>query len=520
MSHSSEYLETLASLKNADIRCLTFNRGIEKEGLRVKSDSSISQAPHDPKLGSALTHPSITTDYSEALLEFITPVKDNAKDVLAYLQGAQQFAAQNIAEEMIWPASMPGVIENELDVPIATYGTSNLGVLKHVYRHGLWHRYGRKMQCIAGLHYNFSVNDALWEHLASLENKTVDKDFISAGYFGLIRNFRRYSWLLLYLFGASPALDKSFVKGKEHPLEEFDQDSLYLPYATSLRMSGLGYQNNAQEGLFVCFNGLPTYTHTLKDAMAKTMPQYEQLGVKVDGVYKQLNTHLLQIENEYYSDIRPKRNPKHGEKPLTALNEHGVEYIEVRCLDLNPFAPQGIDETQIHFMDLFLSFCVLQPSPKLSSAECAEVQQNSHEVVLSGRDPSFTLARQGTQIKLTDWALDLFESMALLAGQLDEQLEVVHYSQALAEMKKRVMDPSLTPSAKILETMQQEKLSYRQLMLKQAQQMRDIHLAPLSADESVYWQDLAEKSLEKQQIAESQDTVGFDEFLAQYHLKV
>ena len=520
MSHSPQYLETLASLKSADIRSLSFNRGIEKEGLRVNADSSISQAPHDSKLGSALTHPSITTDYSEALLEFITPVKDNAKDVLAYLQGAQQFAAQNIANEMIWPASMPGEIENELDVPIATYGTSNLGVLKHVYRHGLWHRYGRKMQCIAGLHYNFSVNDALWEHLANLENKTVDKDFISAGYFGLIRNFRRYSWLLLYLFGASPALDKSFVKGKEHPLEELDQDSLYSPYATSLRMSGLGYQNNAQDGLFVCFNGLPTYTHTLKEAMAQPVAQYEQLGVKVDGIYRQLNTHLLQIENEYYSDIRPKRNPKNGEKPLTALNEHGVEYIEVRCLDLNPFAPQGIDETQIHFMDLFLMFCVLHPSPKLSSAECKEVHDNLHEVVVQGRNPSFSLARHGKQVSLHDWALELTEDMSLLAKQLDEQLDVSQYQLALSEMKKRILDPSLTPSAQILAIMKQEKLSYRELMLKQAQQMHGIHMQPLSAQESVYWHDLAENSLEKQRIAEAQDTMGFDEYLMQYHLKV
>lgn len=516
MFKSSDYLEALASLKNADLRCLTFYRGIEKEGLRVNADSSISQTPHLSTLGSALTHPSITTDYSESLLEFITPVKDNAKDVLAYLQAAQQFAAQQIAPDVIWPASMPGMINDELDVPIATYGTSNLGTLKHVYRHGLWHRYGRKMQCIAGLHYNFSVSEELWQHLAALQNSTVDKDFISDGYFALIRNFRRYSWLLLYLFGASPALDKSFVAGKQHPLEELDADSLYLPYATSLRMSGLGYQNNAQEGLFVCFNGLPTYTRTLKEAMGQSIAKYEQLGVKVDGVYKQLNTNLLQIENEYYSDIRPKRNPKRDEKPLAALNEYGVEYIEVRCLDLNPFAAQGIDEVQIHFMDLFLMYCLMSPSPKLSDIECQAVQQNQRDVVVQGRDQSFTLTNNGQQVTVREWGAQLVESMGLLAKQLDDQLGVAQYQAALDEMAKRIADPSLTPSARLLSQMQQENLTYRQLILQQTERLQATHMGELSQQETEFWRDLAEKSLEKQRVTESQDSVGFDEYLSQY----
>ena len=520
MFQSISFTQTLTALKKADKASLTFYRGIEKEGLRVKTDTSISQIPHQAALGSALTHPYITTDYSEALLEFITPVRDSASKVLDFLQTAHSYTYQHLGDELIWPASMPGVIDEELDVPIAQYGQSNVGQLKHVYRHGLWHRYGRKMQCIAGLHYNFSVADELWSELAKIQNKPLDQNFISEGYFSLIRNFRRNSWLLLYLFGASPTLDKSFVKGKEHPLQELDDDSLYLPYATSLRMSGLGYQNNAQDGLFVCFNGLPSYTNTLHQAMQQSVPAYEELGVKKSDTYFQLNTNLLQIENEYYSDIRPKRNSKQGEKPLTALNEHGVEYIEVRCLDLNPFMGLGIDESQIHFMDLFLSYCLLSNSPVLEEAECKEVADNQHNVVLDGRNPEFTLMRKGISTPLKTWAFEVLQDMHALAEVLDDKHSGNHYQTALKIMLERVENSDLTPSAKVLHDMKVKGISFKEFALQQAKVHSTQHQQALEVKKAAEWSEVAEKSLQKQQDIEDIDDVTFDQYLADYLKKV
>ncbi len=516
MFQSISFKQTLTALKQADKASLTFYRGIEKEGLRVKTDTSISQIPHKASLGSALTHPYITTDYSEALLEFITPVRDSASKVLDFLQTAHSYTYQHLGDELIWPASMPGVIDEELDVPIAQYGQSNVGQLKHVYRHGLWHRYGRKMQCIAGLHYNFSVAEELWNDLARIQNKELDQNFISEGYFSLIRNFRRNSWLLLYLFGASPTLDKSFVKGKDHPLQELDGDSLYLPYATSLRMSGLGYQNNAQDGLFVCFNGLPSYTNTLHQAMKQSVPAYETLGVKKSDTYFQLNTNLLQIENEYYSDIRPKRNSKQGEKPLTALNEHGVEYIEVRCLDLNPFMGLGIDEPQIHFMDLFLSYCLLSNSPVLEEAECKEVADNQHNVVLDGRNPEFTLMRKGVNTPLKTWALEVLQDMQALAELLDDKRGGKNYQDALTLMLERVENPELTPSAKVLNEMKDKGISFKEFALQQAKMHGIQHQRTLDVQKAAEWSEVAEKSLQKQQDIEASDDQNFDQYLTDY----
>ncbi len=517
---SLSYQQVLSALQQIDPTALQFVRGIEKEGLRVNADSQISQVPHPQELGSALTHTHITTDYSEALLEFITPAKNDPKSVLDTLKELHSFTASKIGSERIWPFSMPGIINDELDVPIAYFGESNTGQLKHIYRHGLWHRYGRKMQCIAGLHYNFSVPDSLWQFKADLNGKSVSKNYISGEYFSLIRNFRRYSWLLLYLFGASPALDKSFIEEDGHGLDSLDDDTLYGPYATSLRMSGLGYQNNAQDGLFVCFNGLPSYTQTLKEAMSQSVAKYQDIGVEKDGVYMQLNTNLLQIENEYYSDIRPKRNSKNGEKPLTALNEHGVEYIEVRCLDLNPFTPYGIDEEQIHFMDLFLTYCIVHPSPLLSAEECSEVEQNHKKVVIDGRDPAFELMRHGEPVLLSKWGTELIAQLKPLAEILDGKHQTKDYSSALASMEQRMLDSSLTPSAKILAAMKENGQSFTHFANQQADKINQQYASDINPVRTEFWHNAAKDSLTKQREIEDSDLVRFNQYLADYQVKV
>jgi glutamate--cysteine ligase len=517
---SLSYQQVLSALQQIDPTALQFVRGIEKEGLRVNADSQISQVPHPQELGSALTHTHITTDYSEALLEFITPAKNDPKSVLDTLKELHSFTASKIGSERIWPFSMPGIINDELDVPIAYFGESNTGQLKHIYRHGLWHRYGRKMQCIAGLHYNFSVPDSLWQFKADLNGKSVSKNYISGEYFSLIRNFRRYSWLLLYLFGASPALDKSFIEEDGHGLDSLDDDTLYGPYATSLRMSGLGYQNNAQDGLFVCFNGLPSYTQTLKEAMSQSVAKYQDIGVEKDGVYMQLNTNLLQIENEYYSDIRPKRNSKNGEKPLTALNEHGVEYIEVRCLDLNPFTPYGIDEEQIHFMDLFLTYCIVHPSPLLSAEECSEVEQNHKKVVIDGRDPAFELMRHGEPVLLSKWGTELIAQLKPLAEILDGKHQTKDYSSALASMEQRMLDSSLTPSAKILAAMKENGQSFTHFANQQADKINQQYASDINPVRTEFWHNAAKDSLAKQREIEDSDLVRFNQYLADYQMKV
>lgn len=493
--------------------------GLEKEGLRVLPNGEMAMTSHPKELGSALTHPHITTDYSESLMEFITPVFKESGDALAFLADLHRFSYKKLAEnELIWCSSMPCTINNEQEIPIGYYGQSNLGKLKSVYRQGLNYRYGKMMQTIAGIHYNFSINEEFWpvyqkyfNHQGSLQ------EFRSAGYFTLIRNFRRYSWLLLYLFGASPALSASFMKGKQHQLEKHLEDSLYLPYATSLRMSDLGYSNRAQASLNICFNHLDSYANSLYWAINTPYERYQSIGVKVEGEYRQLNDNILQIENEYYSDIRPKRVAQSGEKPIHALMSRGVEYVEVRNTDINPLLPLGIDQTQSDFLDLFLITCLLDGEQDIEGPECEMISENHQKVVTRGREPGLMLTKEGQQITLCNWAEEILNRTEHIAKELDALSSQSRYTDCVAEQCAKVLDSTLTPSAKILRMMQENKQEYVEFSLQQSRLHRETLLkTTLAAEQDSLFQQEALNSIKKQSQLEASSLEPFDEYLAHY----
>lgn len=492
--------------------------GIEKEGLRVTPEAKLAQTSHPESLGSALTNGQITTDYSEALLEFITPVFEKPEDALHYLQGLHQFTYRKMDDELIWSGSMPCNIPSAKEIPIARYGSSNIGRLKHIYRVGLEHRYGKMMQTIAGIHYNFSLPEDFWKALQQLQNNTDSlQTFRSASYFKLIRNFRRYSWLLLYLFGASPALCRSFMEGKEHHLEELHENTLYLPYATSLRMSDLGYSNKAQASLNICFNHLSTYVSSLHKAINTSYTPYEEIGVKVDGEYRQINTNILQIENEYYSDIRPKRVAESGETPTEALQQRGVEYVEVRNTDINPFLPSGIDVEQARFLDAFLITCLLREDTEISQFECDMISDNLTRVVNEGRKPGLRLETLNGDRPLTELGADILEQVSKTAGLLDQVHQGSNYQASVTEQKKKLEDSSLTPSAQVLAALKETGLDHTRWLLEISKQHQKT-LAEMEQDSqlSSLFEQTVKESLEKQKAIESQDTMDFDQFIADY----
>lgn len=492
--------------------------GIEKEGLRTDPHGAISQTGHPASLGSALTHSHITTDYSEALLEFITPAFRESAAALQFLQELHCYAYQHLGDEELWAASMPCEIAGEDAIQIARFGSSNVGRLKYIYRIGLEHRYGKMMQAIAGIHYNFSLPETLWPVLRELQDSQENlQAFRSAGYFKLIRNFRRSSWLLLYLFGASPALSSSFMLGRDHDLDQWDENTLYRPYATSLRMSDLGYSNKAQSGLNICFNHLDSYINTLTQAINTPYPAYEKLGVKTDLGYKQLNSNVLQIENEYYSDIRPKRVTLSGEKPVHALRERGVEYIEVRNTDINPLLPLGIDQQQADFLDAFLVTCLLSDPTDVNDHECNLVNRNNSLVVNRGREPGLTLTRNDQQITVPEWGRLILSDISKTAAVLDQVSGDSRYSDAVSAQQLKLDDPHLTPSAQILERMKTSGLGYQAFVLQQSRQHRDTILSTgLNAEQQQYLEKLSISSAEEQRQIELSDRLDFDTYLANY----
>ncbi|OMG64221.1 glutamate--cysteine ligase [Stutzerimonas balearica] len=514
----SHRLALLAEHSNLPLlrQCL---HGIERECLRVDSHGQLALTPHPSMLGSALTHPHITTDYSEALLEFITGTASDPQQTLDELDAIHRFTYTRLQDELLWSPSMPCPLPDEADIPIAEYGRSNVGRLKHVYRQGLALRYGKTMQCIAGIHYNFSLAEGIWPLLQADDgDRRSPQAYQSSRYIALIRNFRRYSWLLMYLFGASPALDKGFLRGRPHQLEQLDADTLYLPYATSLRMSDLGYQNNAQAGLTPCYDDLDSYTESLHAAVSTPYPPYAALGIKdAAGNWQQLNTNVLQIENEYYSNIRPKRVTATGERPLQALRARGIQYIEVRCLDINPFLPLGIDLAEARFLDAFLLFCALDESPCLAACECGAATDNFLRVVNEGRRPGLTLRRGEQEVGLQQWAGELLERIGLVAAQLDQSQGGEAHVQALAEQRAKVADSRLTPSAQVLQAMRDTGESFTRFAMRQTLRHAEYFRSrPLPDGALARFEQAARESLQQQAAIEAADSQDFDSFVEQY----
>lgn len=493
-------------------------RGIEKESLRVAPDGSLAQTPHPRALGSALTHPHITTDFSEAQLELITGVFDDTDACLEQLDEIHRFVYAVIGEEILWAASMPCVLKADAGIPIAQFGSSNVGTAKTVYRRGLGHRYGRLMQTISGIHYNFSLPEQFWPWYAATTGRGSDSQALrTEAYFALIRNFRRHSWLLLYLFGASPAVCKSFLAGRDHELESFDEGSLYLPHATSLRMGGLGYQSDAQSELQVSYNGLEEYALTLRDALTRSYPAYERIGLEVNGEFQQLSTSLLQIENEFYGTIRPKRSIRPGERPLHALGERGVEYVEVRCMDLDPFLPLGIDATTIRFLDAFLLHCLLSDSPPDDPQELLALRRNQSRIVNRGREPGLELEDGGRLRTRDDWAREILEACRKTAGALDAARGGSACSDAVTEQLTRVASPERTPSARILETMRSNGIPFFRFAMSASERHAEhFRSRPLDAAARIGMEDACSASLRAQAEIEAADEVDFATYRHRY----
>jgi len=495
-------------------------RGIEKECLRVTPEGGISQNPHPAALGSALTNPYITTDFAEALLEFITPAYADIDECLGMLENIHRFSLQNLEnDELLWVSSMPCPLSSEAVIRIAEYGSSNIGTMKNLYRRGLHHRYGSLMQTISGLHYNFSMPDSFWEPYQKIcGDQQSLRDFRTDKYLHLIRNFHRYSWLLLYLFGASPAACKCFVQGREHHLQELDKGSLYLPDATCLRMGNLGYKSEAQKSLFVCYNELESYVDCLYKAMHTAYPEYEKIGTDPDGAYRQINPNLLQLENEFYSTIRPKRTVASGERPLTALINRGIEYVEVRALDLNPYLPLGIDEEEVRFLDSFLLHCLLADSPECDQREYFEVASNLAATVENGRNPELQLTVESRPIKLREWASEILDKVEYASTLLDSKAGGNSYGEALRAQQAKVENSDRTPSGRMLIDMKENNQSFFRFAMERSMATRDyLKNDGLSAETRSEFEAASVVSLAKQKEIEAADTQSFDEFLREWN---
>ncbi len=496
-----------------------FGRGVERETLRYCQDGQLSTTSHPEGLGSAFTNKWITTDFAESLLEFITPVSHDIPELMAQLKDIHHFTQTKMGEEKMWPLSMPCYVASEDDINLAQYGSSNSARMKTLYREGLKRRYGSLMQIISGVHFNFSFPESFWDVLYGEQEEEARQETKSAAYFALIRNYYRFGWMIPYFFGASPALCGSFIQGRETalPFENLG-GTLYLPKSTSLRLSDLGYTNNAQSALKIGFNSIDEYLEGLSDAIRRPSEAFAKIGVKVDGEYRQLNSNILQIENELYAPIRPKRVAKSGEKPSEALKRSGVEYIEVRSLDVNPFSPVGITEEQVRFLDLFLTWAALSDSDPMDNCELECWRDNWNKVIVSGREKGLMLqiGCQGERLSLQDWAHRVFTDLRQIAQSMDASLGSHAYQEVCDKLANWIDNPELTTSGQLLD-LTKELGGLGKVGCSLGMKHRETNL---NHGYQYYSQDLMEReavdSIEKQAQAEQSDVLSFDEFLEDY----
>ena len=493
--------------------------GVEKESLRVDRAGYISQTPHPAELGSALAHPTITTDFSEALLEFVTPAYRGVRETSRSLRHLHQFTYPLIGDEVLWATSMPCMVTGDRSIPIARYGSSNVGTMKHVYRRGLSYRYGRVMQIISGVHFNFSLPRPFWTAFRAMEGHHRERlgEFSSNRYFALVRNFQRRGWLVPLLFGSSPAICRSFLGNAPHTFSELGRGTLYEPFATSLRMSDIGYKNKSQRQLGISYDSPADYIRTLHEATDATHRPYEEMGVVVDGEYRQLNSNLLQIENEYYSFVRPKQIARSGEKPTVALQRRGVRYAEIRALDVDPFSPTGIEEDTMRFMEAFLIHCVLDSSPAVSAREREENEENQRLVATRGRDPELRLQRAGQSVPVFDWAREIIDAVSEIAEALDGASRSQRYASAVESCRAALVDPQLLPSARVLDELRARSEAFFEFAMRKSEEHRATLLAAaLPAGRQATLESEAATSLRAQRKIESADRVSFSEYLEHY----
>ena len=537
--------ERLASLtRECGAQVLSGRRvGLEKESLRVGRDGQIAASDHPVALGSALCNGTVTTDFSESLLEMVTPPCASAREAVEYLTDVHRFILPRLADdEHLWNASMPCILRGAESIRIGDYGSSNNGLMKHAYRRGLALRYGKRMQAIAGVHFNFSLPEDCWDRWLHLHThvrpagtplpglpagqgspcgaEQQEWGASTCGYFHMTRNLLRIGWLVPYLFGASPAICRSFLQSDaDVDLDTYHKTTRFAPHGTSLRMGDIGYQYR-QDGaidLSVRHDDFHSYLEDLRSHITSEHPPYQRLGLfDTDGNRHQLNARRLQIENEYYSSVRPKQIPEAGEMPFLALQRRGIRYLELRSIDIAMDAPAGVHLEQIAMLEMLMLFAWLADSPALGQDEIVLCGRNMRASAQSGREPGLQLERPAGNIGVREWGLAIIEALAPLADWLDVEEGTGLYRRALGIQRDKLNDASLTPSAKQMRQIRKHGSFLDAVLVASRAHHRALLADPLDAVKERKFQAEVEKSLACQQRMESETTGTLDEFLQHY----
>jgi glutamate--cysteine ligase len=454
------------------------NFGVEKESQRTTLSGNLALTPHPAVFGDKCENQRITTDFSESQIEIITPPFKSVEEVYDSLKEIQIEVEKGIGNELLWPLSMPPRLPKEKLIPIAKFSSSKECRRKEIYRNGLALRYGKKMQMISGIHYNFSfgegIFDFLYEHWGSGKDK---RGFIDTIYFAVTRNFLRYRWLLIYLFGASPSCDHTYYSVICRELltvqkccpDCYGAIKDFKKYSTSLRVSRFGYSDTIQNRHNLYFNNMDEYSRELQKILSTESPEYLKLGLYKNGEQIQLNGNVLQSESEFYSSVRLKQNIRDGETQLEALVSRGVKYIEIRILDINPFEKLGMSIDQLYFMQVFMIYCLFENSKPIAEEEYNKINSNHHLAAILGRKEDLMLySHDNGSIPLRDFGEKIFEKCRYIAELMDKDSGSYKYKQSVEKQYQKLLDKTLLPSERIYREMKEKNESFLEFGIRQA----------------------------------------------------
>ena len=401
------------------------NYGIERESLRVYKDGSLAQSFHPEAFGSKNNNPYITTDFAECQIEMITPPLNTPEQVYDFTNLLYDISVSEIENEYLWPQSMPSIVPNDDDIRISKYEDSEKGNIAYEYRKNLIKKYGGKKQLICGIHYNFSFDEnvirKLYEYEInsqySKEHKTY-KNFKNAIYLKMARNYLRYRWILIYLLGASNSVHQTYgCRDCMNISKKIGRDTFTNDGAISYRNSDCGYRNKIE-----------------------LTPDYSSVESYIRSLESFLNDKLIYSHKELYSAVRLK--PKNVDDFMRSLLNDGINYLEYRSLDINPFEKGGISLDDLHFLQVFNLYLLIKDESNYKDWQ-REATENQNSIAKYGLN-DIDLIRDGVKISKKEWLIEVLTEIKNISRTLNLNEEKI-----VDIMIARAKDSELTYAYKL-----------------------------------------------------------------------
>lgn len=404
------------------------NFGLEKENVRVTESGNLALTPHPKAFGDREKNAYIKTDFSESQLEMVTPVCNTLEEVYSFICNLNKVVSLEIMKngEFLWPQSNPPILPREEEIPIAKLSNRE----DELYRENLSYKYGKKKQVISGIHYNFSFKEEFIKLL--YKELKVEKDFREFKddiYLRMARNFQKYHWLLIYLTGASPVFHESYIDEIKKDGEILGEDSYYIKDDTSLRNSSYGYKN--KKDYYVSYNSIGEYASDIKNLVKDKE---------------------IQSIKEYYNPIRLKSLG--SEDMLESLLHKGIDYLEVRLLDLDPLSIQGVSKETLYLVHLFMIYTLLKENKEITYKDQEEFFKNHDMVALKGRNEEAVIYENGVPVLLKDKGREILSEM-------DEIVEILfsnneEFKNVIKRALEKINNPHDTISEKLIKDIKEE----------------------------------------------------------------